>query len=69
VWLPFADSSPMEPGDVQQKLTNQLTLAVGYCELLASNPDLPPALRAQAREAMQGAQGAVATLGQHGLIG
>jgi PAS domain S-box-containing protein len=62
VWLPFADASPLPVGDVQQRLTNQLTLALGYCELLASNPDLPPALRAQAVEAMQGARGAAATL-------
>jgi signal transduction histidine kinase len=69
VWLPFASASPMpgsdQPDDhaVQEQLTNQLTLAAGYCELLATSPDLPEQLRAQAREAMHGAQGAVATLG------
>jgi signal transduction histidine kinase len=62
VWLPFADASPLPTGDVQQRLTNQLSLAVGYCELLANSPELPPALRAQAVEAMHGARGAAATL-------
>ena len=42
VWLPFAHESPMSSGEMKQRLTNQLTLAVGYCELLASSPDLPP---------------------------
>jgi signal transduction histidine kinase len=69
VWLPFAAASPMPSGDqpddqaVQEQLTTQLTLAAGYCELLATSPELPEQLRAQAREAMHGAQGAVATLG------
>jgi signal transduction histidine kinase len=63
VWLPFAIDSTMPIGDVQERLTNQLTLAAGYCELLATSPDLPECLRAQAREAMHGAQVAVATLG------
>jgi hypothetical protein len=62
VWLPFAAGSPMRADDAQQRLTNQLTLAVGYCELLASSPDLPEQLREQAIEAMKGAHGAVATL-------
>jgi signal transduction histidine kinase len=63
VWLPFAQDSPMSSsGEVKQRLTNQLTLAVGYCELLASSPELPPELRAQALGAMHGAQGAAATL-------
>jgi signal transduction histidine kinase len=62
VWLPFDDASPLPADDIQQRLTTQLTLALGYCELLASNPDLPPALRAQAQEAMEGARGAAASL-------
>jgi signal transduction histidine kinase len=62
VWLPYAETSPMSSGEVKERLTNQLTLAVGYCELLASSPDLPPQLRAQALGAMHGAQGAAATL-------
>ena len=62
VRLPFAQQSPMTTGDVKQRLTNQLTLAVGYCELLANNPELPARLRAHALGAMEGAQGAAATL-------
>ncbi|HEY3063360.1 MAG TPA: PAS domain-containing sensor histidine kinase, partial [Chloroflexota bacterium] len=62
VWLPFAQESPMSSGEAKHLLTNQLTLAVGYCELLASNPALPPDVRAQALGAMHGAQGAAATL-------
>ena len=52
----------MTSGEAKQQLTNQLTLAVGYCELLASNPKLPADVRAQALGAMHGAQGAAATL-------
>jgi len=62
VWLPFAEASPLPTGDVQQRLTNQLTLALGYCELLANNPELPAALREQALGAIEGARGAAATL-------
>jgi signal transduction histidine kinase len=62
LWLPFAEESPMSAGDVKQRLSNQLTLALGYCELLATNPELPAGLRAQALGAMHGAQGAAATL-------
>ena len=62
VWLPLAQESPMTAGEAKHLLTNQLTLAVGYCELLASNPSLPEEVRAQALGAMHGAQGAAATL-------
>jgi PAS domain S-box-containing protein len=62
LWLPFAAESPMSAGDVKERLANQLTLAVGYCELLATSPELPATLRAQALGAMHGAQGAAATL-------
>ncbi len=62
VWLPFAPESPMSSSEAKHLLTNQLTLAVGYCELLATNPSLPEDVRAQALGAMHGAQGAAATL-------
>lgn len=62
VWLPYAEQSPMSAGEARERLSNQLTLAVGYCELLATSPDLPPELRAQALGAMHGARGAAATL-------
>ncbi len=42
VWLPYAEQSPMRAGDLKERLANQLTLAVGYCELLANSPELPP---------------------------
>jgi PAS domain S-box-containing protein len=62
VWLPFAEASTMRADDLQTRLTNQLTLAAGYCELLANNPDLPDGVRAQALEAFNGAHGAAETL-------
>jgi signal transduction histidine kinase len=62
VWLPVAGRSPLPRGDVQDRLTNQLTVVIGYCELLASNPSLAPELRAQALEAMHGARQVAAVL-------
>jgi GAF domain-containing protein len=43
-------------------LNNQLALTVGYSELLATNPELPLALRRHAGEALRGAQEAAETL-------
>jgi signal transduction histidine kinase len=62
VWLPLASRSSLPRGDVQDRLVNQLTLAIGYCELLATNPSLGPELRAQALEALNGARQVAAVL-------
>ena len=43
---------------------NRLTLTVGHCALLADNPELPPALRERAREALRGALAAAETVGR-----
>ena len=47
---------------VSHHLRNQLSLTVGYCALLAHNPELSPALREQALEALRAAQAAVDTV-------
>ncbi len=46
----------------QHELNNQLALTVGYAELLARNPGLPPDARALAEEALRGAQEAARSL-------
>lgn len=46
----------------EHELNNQLALTVGYAELLALDPRLPPHLRELAAEALQGAQQAAATV-------
>lgn len=43
-------------------LNNQLSLTVGYAELLARDPRLPDDARALAREALRGAQAAASTV-------
>ena len=48
----------------QHALNNQLALTVGYADLLAADPRLPPDLREVAREALSGAQAAGITLEQ-----
>jgi PAS domain S-box-containing protein len=48
----------------QHALNNQLALTVGYADLLAADPRLPPELREMAGEALSGAQAAAATLEQ-----
>jgi PAS domain S-box-containing protein len=48
----------------QHHLNNQLSLTVGYAELLAENPRLDPAVRRQAQETLRGALEASATLQQ-----
>jgi two-component sensor histidine kinase len=47
---------------LQHRLGNQLALAVGYAELIAINSELPEEARAQAAEALRGAEEAVETL-------
>jgi DNA-binding response OmpR family regulator len=47
---------------MEHYLNNQLVLTVGYCELLAMDPRLPPDLREKAVKAMEGAMAAAATL-------
>src|SRR5947209_1650743 len=49
---------------VAHHLRNRLTLTVGHCALLADNPELPPALRERAREALRGALAAAETVGR-----
>lgn len=47
---------------LEHELNNQLSLTVGYAELLANSSLLPPPLRPQAEEALRGARGAARTL-------
>ena len=44
---------------LEHYLTNHLTLTVGYAELIAEDPDLPPRLREMAEQVMDSAQAAV----------
>jgi GAF domain-containing protein len=48
----------------QHALNNQLALTVGYADLLAADPRLPPKLRDVAGEALSSAQAAAATVEQ-----
>ena len=48
----------------QHALNNQLALTVGYTDVLAADPRLPPDLREVAHEALNGAQAAVETVQQ-----
>jgi PAS domain S-box-containing protein len=48
----------------QHALNNQLALTVGYTDVLAADPRLPPDLREVAQEALNGAQAAVETVQQ-----
>src|ERR671935_2856623 len=44
---------------LEHHLTNNLTLAIGYAELLAEDPELPERLRDMARQVLESAQAAV----------
>ena len=48
----------------EHALNNQLALTVGYADMLATDPRLPPDLFELVQEALHGAQAAVATLAQ-----
>jgi PAS domain S-box-containing protein len=48
----------------QHALNNQLALTVGYADVLAADPRLPPDLREVAHEALNGAQAAAGTVQQ-----
>jgi hypothetical protein len=48
----------------QHALNNQLALTVGYADVLAADPRLPPDLRQVANEALSGAQAAASTVEQ-----
>jgi PAS domain S-box-containing protein len=48
----------------QHALNNQLALTVGYADVLAADPRLPPDLREVANEALSGAQAAAGTVQQ-----
>jgi PAS domain S-box-containing protein len=48
----------------QHALNNQLALTVGYADVLAADPRLPPDLREVANEALSGAQAAAGTVEQ-----
>jgi hypothetical protein len=44
---------------LEHHLTNNLTLTIGYAELLAEDPELPGRLREMAREVLENAQACV----------
>jgi hypothetical protein len=44
---------------LEHHLTNQLTLTVGYAELIAEDPTLPEHLRSMAEQVLESAQAAV----------
>ena len=44
---------------LEHHLTNDLTLTVGYAELIAEDPELPERLRDMARQVLESAQAAV----------
>src|SRR5918912_98559 len=44
---------------LEHHLTNNLTLTVGYAELIAEDPELPERLRDMARQVLESAQAAV----------
>src|SRR5437764_14952952 len=44
---------------LEHHLTNQLTLTVGYAELIAEDPELPERLREMALQVLESAQAAV----------
>jgi signal transduction histidine kinase len=48
----------------QHHLNNQLTLTVGYADMVASDPRLPPDLREYVEQILEGAQQAAATVDQ-----
>ena|SRR5579864_2542211 len=47
---------------LEHHLTNHLTLTVGYAELIAEDPELPERLREMARQVLESAHAAVATV-------
>ncbi len=47
---------------LEHHLTNHLTLTVGYAELIAEDPELPERLRDMARQVLESAQAAVASV-------
>ena len=49
---------------LEHHLTNNLTLAIGYAELLAEDPELPERLRDMAREVLENAQACVEVVRQ-----
>src|SRR5918911_2350730 len=44
---------------LEHHLTNNLTLTIGYAELIAEDPELPERLRDMARQVLESAQAAV----------
>ena len=49
---------------MQDRITNKLSVTVGYCELLVTDPRLPTDLRDQARKAMDGATAAARSMSE-----
>src|SRR5919197_3430488 len=49
---------------LEHHLTNNLTLTIGYAELLAEDPQLPERLREMAREVLENAQACVEVVRQ-----
>src|ERR671932_2597310 len=49
---------------LEHHLTNNLTLTIGYAELLAEDPELPERLREMAREILENAQACVEVVRQ-----
>jgi signal transduction histidine kinase len=49
---------------LEHHLTNNLTLAIGYAELLAEDPELPERLQEMAREILENAQACVEVVRQ-----
>ena len=49
---------------LEHHLTNNLTLTIGYAELLAEDPELPDRLREMAREILENAQACVEVVRQ-----
>ncbi len=47
---------------LEHHLSNDLTLTVGYAELIAEDPELPQRLREMARQLLDGAQSAVESM-------
>ena len=53
---------------MEHHIGNQLSLTIGYSELLANDPSLPSYARERAREALSGSTAAVLTLRQLGRL-
>jgi hypothetical protein len=59
---PYSDELLRQARQLQHLLSNQLTVAFGYAELLTINPALPPALLPELQQVCQAAADAARTL-------